>query len=438
MKVGVSKQNITPDVRSPLSGYRARSGVSIGIHDDLYSRAIAMEGLHDAVILISVDVLALSSTFVSEIRKRIAKETHLSPDTIVVAATHTHSGPHTIRTFFNADLPLDTIYMKRLVEGIVHSGVEAWHTRASARVGVGSCQVSGLGANRRQPGKEIDREAAILRIDNPDGSLRAVAVLYGCHPTVLGVNNRLITADYPAATIEALERDAEGNVFALFFNGAEGNISIGRSSELSAIGLQTQGRTFERAWSLGKQLADAVQAALPAIQTSNSPALQVAHEEIRLEGQSFPPIKDLRQAMESISKQSLLQAGSQKTKLLIEEVYAEARYNNARELEKLHNHLTMMVTGIRIGDALFVTAPTEIFTETSLDIKKKIYRNTFIIGLANGYLGYLPTQSAYKQGGYEVEVAICASTSEERFVHACQHLQERLFSQSSIPSTGER
>ncbi len=44
MKVGVSKTKITPKIGFPLSGYRARVGVSDGIHDDLYSRAIAFEG----------------------------------------------------------------------------------------------------------------------------------------------------------------------------------------------------------------------------------------------------------------------------------------------------------------------------------------------------------------------------------------------------------
>ena len=83
MKVGVSKTKITPQVGSSLSGYRARSGVSEGIHDDLYSRAIAFDGTDDAVILISVDVLALSSQFTLEIRERISAATSVVYSNIV-------------------------------------------------------------------------------------------------------------------------------------------------------------------------------------------------------------------------------------------------------------------------------------------------------------------------------------------------------------------
>ena len=54
----------------------------------------------------------------------------------------------------------------------------------------------------------------------------------------------------------------------MFVNGTQGNISMGHSSELSAIGVITPGRTFERAAELGHLLADATLMALPAIATT--------------------------------------------------------------------------------------------------------------------------------------------------------------------------
>jgi neutral ceramidase len=437
MKVGVSKTKITPEVGFPLCGYRARSGISQGIHDDLCSRALAIDGLDDAVILISVDVLALSSQFTLEVRKRISDVTSVRYSNIVIAATHTHSGPETIQTFFNANVVLNSDYMTRLASAITQSGLKAWQTRASARVGVGSCQVAGLGANRRHPEHgAVDREAAIIRADHPDGSPMAVAVVYGCHPTVLGIANLQITGDFPAAAVETLERQIGAGVFALFFNGAEGDISIGRSSELSAIGAQTSGRTFKRAWGLGKRLAEAVLGGFPAIPTSDATVIKVAQHEQSLEGAKFPPVSKLQQAAEEASKRVKHIADADWSthavaNILVEEVYAEARYNNARELEKLGNIIPMTMNGMRIGEAMFLSIPAEVFTETGLDIKSSIYRQTFVVGLANGYIGYLPASSAYKEGGYEVEVAMCASDSERRLMQGVRHLKTMLFPELS-------
>jgi neutral ceramidase len=435
MRVGVAKAKITPEIGTQLSGYRARSGVSNAIHDDLYSRALAFEGTEDAAIFISVDVLALSSQFTLGIRKRISKDISVRYGNIVIAATHTHSGPHTIQTFFNADVALNADYMTKLASAITQSGLDAWQARKSAQMGVGSCQVADLGANRRHPSQgAVDREAAIIRADHPDGSPMAVAVIYGCHPTVLGISNLQITGDFPAATVEILERRLGTGAFALFLNGAEGNISIGRSSELSAIGVQTRGRTFRRAWELGERLAMAVLEELPAILTSTEAIIRVGQQEGSLKGGDFPSVSKLQEAAEKASEQAKYDADRRPhlpANVLVEEVYAEARYNNARELEKLKNIIPVTITGVRIGEAMFLSIPAEIFTETGLAIKSNIYRRTFVIGLANGYIGYLPTRTAFEEGGYEVEVASCAPDSEQRLMRAASHLKAMLFPESS-------
>ncbi|MES2221086.1 MAG: neutral/alkaline non-lysosomal ceramidase N-terminal domain-containing protein [Acidobacteriota bacterium] len=433
MKVGASKTKITPPIGFPLSGYRARVGVSCCVHDDLYSRAIAFEGSDDEAILISVDVLALSAQFTSEVRRRISSLTSVQDGKIVIAATHTHSGPHTIQTFFNADLALNADYMAQLASAIAQSGFNAWERRTSAKVGVSSCQVADVGTNRRNPAQGVvDREAAIIRADHPDGSPMAVAVVYGCHPTVLGVGNLQITGDFPASTIEALEKQLGTNTFALFFNGAEGDISIGHSARLSAIGAQTPGRTFEHASELGERLAVAVLAAFPAIQTSDATVIKVAQQEVCLDGANFPSVSELQKAAKDASeraKRAAADHGSTHSApdVMVEEVYAEARYNNARQLEKLGNIIPMTMNGVRIGETLFLSIPGEVFAETGLAIKANVYRHAFVIGLANGYFGYLPIPSAYQEGGYEVEVALCAPESEQRLMEAAGQLKGVLF-----------
>ncbi len=57
---------------------------------------------------------------------------------------------------------------------------------------------------------------------------------------------------------------------------------------------------------------------------------------------------------------------------------------------------------LRIGDLGIAAMPCEVFGETGLAIKAQSpHRRTFIIELANGYDGYLPTPEQHELGGYE-------------------------------------
>jgi neutral ceramidase len=57
---------------------------------------------------------------------------------------------------------------------------------------------------------------------------------------------------------------------------------------------------------------------------------------------------------------------------------------------------------LRIGDVAIVGLPGEFFVEFGLAIKQQSpARATFVAGLANGSLGYVPTVAAFAEGGYE-------------------------------------
>ena len=147
---------------------------------------------------------------------------------------------------------------------------EAWDSRQPARIGVGTGRAEGIGVNRRTPDKQpIDDQIGLLRVDDDAGRTRGVLVNYACHPTVLGPDNLLVTGDFPSYTIDEIERALVPGGVAMFINGTQGNISVGHSSELSAIGIITPGRTFERAAAIGSALGRAALAALPRVTTAS-------------------------------------------------------------------------------------------------------------------------------------------------------------------------
>jgi hypothetical protein len=57
---------------------------------------------------------------------------------------------------------------------------------------------------------------------------------------------------------------------------------------------------------------------------------------------------------------------------------------------------------LRIGDAVLWGSPVELFCEIAIRVRNESpFRHTFFFGYTNGWLGYLPTAEAFRQGGYE-------------------------------------
>jgi hypothetical protein len=60
------------------------------------------------------------------------------------------------------------------------------------------------------------------------------------------------------------------------------------------------------------------------------------------------------------------------------------------------------VQAIRIGDLALCALPGEPFCQTGLDLKAKSpFKPTVMVGMANDYAGYLPTEEQHALGGYE-------------------------------------
>ena len=69
---------------------------------------------------------------------------------------------------------------------------------------------------------------------------------------------------------------------------------------------------------------------------------------------------------------------------------------------KAEESISIKIQAIRIGELAIVTFPFEVFAETGLDLKARSpFADTFVIELANGADGYLPTPKQHKLGGYE-------------------------------------
>jgi len=76
--------------------------------------------------------------------------------------------------------------------------------------------------------------------------------------------------------------------------------------------------------------------------------------------------------------------------------------NVVRAAEREESTLIVKVQAVRIGDLAVCGIPFETFAEIGLDLKRRSpFKQTMVIGLANGRHGYLPTPAQHRLGGYE-------------------------------------
>jgi neutral/alkaline ceramidase-like enzyme len=429
LKAGFSKVCISPSGKVELAGFSARQGLSTGIHDELYVRALFLEGAHGAVLLMCADLLALPESFVERVRGAIHAHSGIERKAILVACTHTHAAPVTITSFFNPDQTPDDAYLDRLAIAFERCAAEAVENIFEARLGAGSTQVPELGKNRRsEDGLPMDRTAGIIRVDDSRGRTRAALINYGCHPTVLGPDNHLVTGDFPAFALKGIEEALGGGSLAMFLNGAEGNVGPGHSSELSAIGVVVPGRTFERAAELGATLAKCVLEALPRITTVCEPEIRASAAAAGLPRKQLPSPDVAEQALAASSAR--LAASSTRDSMALRQassnyLYASITNYFARKTEGMP-FVQIELQGFRIGDTAWIAVPAEVFTEIGLRLKGMAAHPIFLIAVANGYIGYLPTKPAFAVGGYEVVASPLGPDAEERFLECATALAHQL------------
>jgi hypothetical protein len=246
-----------------------------------------------------------------------------------------------------------------------------------------------------------------MQVEELDGTVVAIAVNYACHTTCLGPDTLSITQDFPFYALEKLRRELGGGVVAMFFNGAEGDLSIGHKSDLSAVGIVDSFRTFDTAKRLGERLADAVLAARSHLEVEPA-EIDVIRRDVPLPLKSYAalPVMTQRklaaQAAIDVSAPLLQQVQGRQQYLFarIEEYYAKLCAESASVEPGI---LSVEMIAIRLGRTAILSLPGEVFVKIALAIRRhSSFPRTLFLGLANDYIGYVPDEEANATVGYEV------------------------------------
>ncbi len=415
LRAGATQIEITPPDSQFLCGYYYTERCSTGVHDPLWSSALFLSNDHpdSQAMFIANDILYISREIKENVRKRISDSTGIRPECIMITTTHTHSGPKTLDSLTHDNdptvPPADSAYVDFFLDRMVESGIKAYEDARPARAGTAVADATGIGTNRRDPCGPADLEVPVLLVKGLDGENIACMQISSMHPTVLHEDSTLVSGDFPGMARLYLQKNVLGeNCPVLHHTGPAGNQSPRHV---------TKGNTLEEAQRIGEILGRAVEDALSRIELSSD--IEIQSRSVFLDDlprQQFPSVEEAERKLEkSVEKLESLRKsdaprpevrtaecdwfGANNT-LALAKAAADGRLKDAQE-----SCLPAEIQIIRVGNDHFAGWPCEVFVEYALQVKKNCL-NSYVIAYANGQLnGYIVTEEAYNEGGYEASSA---------------------------------
>jgi len=410
--LGVKKTDITPRVGCRLFGYV----------DDLYSDSVH-DGLDATVFLlrqgdvfcaaVSITVVALTHTLSERIRQGIADACGMEKANVFLACTHTHSGPAT----FGMDSGwggVDEEYCNTvLIPRITEAAKEAAAAMIPVTVGYASGE-SDIGVNRREltpenkiilgqnPWGPYNPKMTVISFADESGRCAANIVHYGMHGTCAGHNTE-ISQDWAGVMVRRMEKLTGG--ITAFFNGPEGDVgprlTNGRTTGICDIefAMETGGRAAFDAMQVYRQ-----------IRSFTTPRLSAHSGTLRLPLQPRLSREEaLRRREELLARQS---SAAERALCAHYQRVADSHGTDCadRDFFELEQNV------ITLGSLVLAGFPYELFSEIGMRIQRAAGElDVLPIALANGVIGYFPTEDALCRGGYEV--VMFGTTNLQEFVH---------------------
>jgi neutral ceramidase len=442
-KAGASAVVITPPIGTPLAGsYAIRR--SNGVFDDLYAKAIVVEQDRDKVALVALDLGYTIRPVVTAARQLIGEQCRIAADRVMIAATHTHSGPVQTRDnlmdkITGADEPIVREFTAKLPVLIARAVAEANAKLTPARASALMSHEDQISFNRRywmkdgtlgwmtarspnmlRPAGPIDSDVGVCCLESTAKGAAPLAVYFNfaMHPTVVG--GPKFSADYCGRVARRLAEYKGADMVTLFANGCCGNVNQINPNWAN------QGGGLPEAERIGTVLAAGVLRDWPKLQPLKTFAPRSRSTLVTLPRRKITDdeVAEARRDVDLIGKKK---QSIQSIPLMANAVCILDTYSHQ------DSPLAVEAQAIAFSDDLAVVAlPGEIFVELGLALKKvSPFKYTFIAELANGSIGYIPNRSAYPEGNYEVVSARCAQGSGEMLVDAALEILRALKNQQT-------
>ncbi|WP_162344272.1 neutral/alkaline non-lysosomal ceramidase N-terminal domain-containing protein [Cyclobacterium salsum] len=388
-KIGTDKFKITPQSPIWMAGYGHRDQPAQGKFSELWIKVVAFEDQQgNSAVLVTSDLLGFPRKMSEKIRRDIHQKHALTKSQVILNSSHTHSGPVLEAALYDI-YPLDkeqqqriSEYSGQLEQNIVESVGRALANREPSRVYAGN-GTARFQVNRRNNKESeihlltelkgpIDHAVPVIKITDLQDNIKAVVFGYACHPTVLSQYSW--SADYPGYAQEALEANHPG-AMALFFQGAAGDQN------------PLPRRTLPLARQYGSALAAAVERVLEEDMRSLEPELSYAYEEIDLA--LNPPM-----SRESLETMIVEENGYMKR-------WAERMLEEQKGGQERDSSYPFPIQIWKLGAQVLFSMGGESTIGYANRLKAKYGPEVFVMAYSNDVMGYIPTETILKEGGYE-------------------------------------
>lgn len=382
---------ITPPIGVELCGY----GVylrrnSTGIHDDIYSKALIIEGKdRNRIAIISNELVGLSEEVIEKSKDLISRKIDIDKKNILFTCTHTHSGPAI--TFMRGWGKMDAEYLKKLPDEISNSAIEACKNLKPARIGFGKGEVSIVSFNRVEKDGPTDSSVGVIKIDNLSGDPLVILFNFACHPVSIDYRTpagTLISRDWPGYTIDMISSELRTN--SIFLQGTTGDID----PVVAWHNFQFKGAALT-----GHIIGSKVIEIIKEIKTSKIERISLKKKDIEL------PLRFLtEEEIDSITRNEKQKNKQDKNWGRFYDDWNRSMKEKLRA-KPCSNMLKSEIALLKIygegGEGAIIFLPGEVFVRLGLSIKENSpFNNTFVAGYYGRYIGYIPDKFDFERGGY--------------------------------------
>jgi hypothetical protein len=402
---GVAKVDITPplEMKASLGGYGERmSQPATGVHDRLWAKALVMKTGDKKYALVTADALGFPPAVKPAVMEKI-EQSGWKREEVMLLPSHSHASFD--MTAINPDntfgIPQLGIYQPELfslvVERIAQAILEAGSKSAPVTFGVDSRTLEDWAANRREGQSEKDEVLTVARFDLKDGSPLALLIGWAAHPTFMGAEEMMFSGGWPGAMQRQVETLVDGDVVALYYNGAQGDQRPVARPDSGASAWEKAERYGTGLGKLAAELAG---------QVETRPVEVFDHN---LQTVELPPRTWHPDFMQTGGSEYGMRP--EIMEMLIQQMVPE----------------TSTVGAVRINDFMIVGIPGELASGLGKGLKQKVSELTgasqvTIGGLANEWISYILSPEEYTRGLYEASVSFYGPRLGPTIVQAAEEV----------------
>ena len=405
LRAGFARRDITPALGMPTSlGVQC---LVTEIWDPLYVTVLVLDDGQTQAVLIGADLCAFLQQPDMAMRTAVAQALAISPDHVVLNASHSHSAPYLATAYADLLQPyelqvVDADYVQYVQQQMVAAAREARTNAAPVQLWAGQGEVARVAGNRRQrlpdgamisrhgrPPQEwrdlpeglIDPDVGVVTFVDRQGHTSGFIANYACHPTAAGGDlHGWVSADFVGYGLRALEAKLNGAP-GLFLQGAAGNVGTGKWVNSTPRG---------DAAAMGQQFAAGMTQALSTLTPVQRNQLRVQRRQVPLHLEPMPPVAVLEERLHKA-------AATGDTGQVVAAGDALVIARRFREFQQAP------ISAITVGDLAIACLPAELFVEFGLHLKTASpFRHTLVAAYNDDSLQYIPTQAAFAEGAYEV------------------------------------